>query len=592
MGVDMRIATVLQDRCQPRKCNTECIKFCPKVRTGVECITLGERGKPIISEELCAGCGICVNKCQFEAVKIIGLADELKDEMIHQYGENAFRLYRLPVPKKGFVTGILGPNGIGKTTAIKMLSGTEIPNLGNYEQPPTKDEVLRHFAGTEMHDYLSAVYRGDVKVAMKPQYVDKLPQAAAGVVRDLLGKVNERLTVEEAAELCDITEVLDRELTKLSGGELQRVAMAATLMKDADVYFFDEPSSYLDIYQRVRMARLIKELSENKQVIVIEHDLAILDFLADNVNVVYGSEGAYGVFTLPRQVRTAINVYLDGYLPEENIRFRDQPIEFFASPPRSEWDTAELIAYTELKKDFGEFELNVKPGSIKIGESVGVVGPNATGKTTFVKMLAGVIEPDIGAMDSMIKVSYKPQYIAPDFDGTVKDLLYTTAYETIGSGFFQSEVMIPMGMKHLMEKNVNTLSGGELQRVAITLCLAKEADMYLFDEPSAYLDSNQRMNAAKTIRRMMEKTGKSGMIVDHDIYFLDMVSDSMMVFGGEPGHKGVGEGPFDMREGMNRFLDAVDITFRRDADTNRPRINKPGSRLDREQKSKGEYYYA
>jgi ATP-binding cassette subfamily E protein 1 len=143
-----------------------------------------------------------------------------------------------------------------------------------------------------------------------------------------------------------------------------------------------------------------------------------------------------------------------------------------------------------------------------------------------------------------------------------------------------------------MDKEVNTLSGGELQRVAITACLAAEADMYLFDEPSAYLDSNQRMNAARTIRRMMEKTGRSGMIVDHDIYFLDMVSDSMMVFGGEPGHHGIGEGPLDMRDGMNKFLSAVDITFRRDADTNRPRINKPDSRLDREQKSKGEYYYA
>lgn len=588
----MRIATVLQDRCQNRKCNKECIKFCPKVRTGVECIIIGERGKPVISEELCAGCGICVNKCQFDAIKIIGLADELKSEMIHQYGENSFRLYRLPVPKKGSVTGILGPNGIGKTTAIKMLSGIEIPNLGNYENPPSKEEVLAHFAGTEMHDYLQTVYEGKIKTAMKPQYVDKLPQASSGVVRDLLGKIKERMTVEEAAEACDITEVLDRELTKLSGGELQRVAMAATLMKDADVYFFDEPSSYLDIYQRVKMARLIKKLSEDKQVIVIEHDLAILDFLADNVNVVYGSEGAYGVFTLPRQVRTAINVYLDGYLPEENIRFRDQPIVFASSPPRGDWVTAELLSFSEMKKDFGEFELDIKPGSIKIGESVGIVGPNATGKTTFVKMLAGVIEPDLGKIDTKVKVAYKPQYITADFEGTVKDLLYTTAFETVESGFFQTEVIAPLGIKHLMEKNVNTLSGGELQRIAITLCLAKEADIYLFDEPSAYLDSNQRMNAAKTIRRMMEKSGRSGMIVDHDIYFLDMVSDSMMVFGGDPGHKGIGEGPYDMRDGMNKFLSAVDITFRRDAETHRPRINKPDSRLDREQKSKGEYYYA
>ena len=587
----MRIAAVLQDRCQNRKCNKECVNFCPKMRTGVETIVFGERGKPVISEELCAGCGICVNKCQFEAIKIIGLADELRTEMIHHYGENAFRLYRLPVPKKGVVTGILGPNGIGKTTAIKMLSGIEVPNLGNYREPPSKDEVLQHFAGTELYDYLLSVYKGNVRTAMKPQYVDRIPQSMTGVVRDLLSRVQERMNIEEAAEMFELTDVLDRDLGKLSGGELQRVAMAATLMKDADVYFFDEPSSYLDIYQRVRMARHIKQLSLEKQVVVIEHDLAILDFLADSVNVVYGTEGAYGVFTLPRQVRTAINVYLDGYLPEENIRFRDRPIEFVPSPPRSEWNTGNLLEYDVIEKDFKEFRMRVEGGSIRIGESVGIVGPNATGKTTFVKMLAGAIEPDKGKIEAKIKVSYKPQYITGDFDGTVRDLLNSAAFDTVQSGFFQGEVIIPLGIKHLMEKTVKTLSGGELQRVAITLCLAREADIYLFDEPSAYLDSNQRMNAAKTIRRMMEKSGKSGMIVDHDIYFLDMVSDSMMVFGGDPGHVGTGEGPFPMREGMNKFLQAVDITFRRDADTHRPRINKPESRLDREQKSVGEYYY-
>jgi len=588
----MRIAAVLHDRCQNRKCNKECVKFCPLMRTGVEVITFNDRGKPIISEALCHGCGICVNKCQFESIKIIGLADELKGEMVHQYGENSFRLYRLPVPKKGIITGILGPNGIGKTTAIKLLSGTEIPNLGRFNDPPSKEEVLQRFAGMEIYDHLKALYSGKVKVAMKPQYVDKLPQSVKGVVRDLLSKVQERMNVDEAAELFELKEVLDRELTKLSGGELQRLALAATMMKDADIYFFDEPTSYLDIYQRVRVARIIIYLSAEKQVIVIEHDLAILDYLADSVNIVYGSEGAYGVFTLPRQVRTAINVYLDGYLPEENIRFRDRPIEFGSSPPRAEWNTPDLVEFNSVEKSLGEFRLSIGKGAVKIGESVGVVGPNATGKTTFVKMLAGVYKPDEGELHTILKVSYKPQYISPDGEGTVKDILLAHAYDTVNSGFFEGEVLQPLGIKHLMEKDINTLSGGELQRVAITMCLATEADMYLFDEPSAYLDSNQRMNAARTIRRMMEKTGKSGMIVDHDIYFIDMVSDSMMVFGGRPGFHGIGEGPLDMREGMNKFLSAVDITFRRDADTNRPRINKPESRLDREQKSKGEYYYS
>src|SRR5438034_705190 len=127
----------------------------------------------------------------------------------------------------------------------------------------------------------------------------------------------------------------------------------------------------------------------------------------------------------------------------------------------------------------------------------------------------------------------------------------------------------------MMERDVSTLSGGELQRVAIALCLGRDADIYLLDEPSAYLDSNQRMEAARTIRRVMEREARTGLIVDHDVYFLDMVSDSLMVFSGDPGRRGVGEGPFPMREGMNRFLKMVGITFRRDAE------NFRGSRCHR-----------
>jgi len=588
----MRIAALLKDRCQPKRCNEECLKYCPKVRTGVQVIVIGEKGKPEIAEQLCVGCGICVHKCPFEAIKIIGLPDELEGEIVHQYGLNGFRLYRLPVPKSGIVTGILGPNGIGKTTSFRLLSGAEIPNLGKYEAPPSKGEVLEHFAGRELADFLEKVYEGKVRTVLKPQYVDKLPTVNKGMVRELLTKVAERMTVAEAVELLELQDVMERPLNELSGGELQRTAIAATILKESEVYFFDEPSSYLDIYQRIKVARIIQTLGEEKQVVVIEHDLAILDFLADNVFLVYGSEGAFGVFAQPRQVRSAINVYLDGYMKEENIRFRDSPIEFEDRPPRDSWQTVSLLEFGEIECSYPNFRLKVEPGSIKAGESVGVVGPNATGKTTFVKVLAGVLEPSKGSVLSNLRVSYKPQYINSDYNGTVMDLFINTVKDFFQSGFFETEIAHPLTLKPLYEKSVQNLSGGELQRAAIALCLSRDADVYLLDEPSAYLDSNQRMETAKTIRRVMEKRGRSALVVDHDIYFLDMVSDSMMVFSGIPGKEGRGRGPLDMRRGMNQFLKAVDVTFRRDNDTNRPRINKPDSRLDKEQKEKGEYYYS
>ncbi|MCK4757147.1 MAG: ribosome biogenesis/translation initiation ATPase RLI [Thermoplasmata archaeon] len=588
----MRIAVLLKDRCQPKRCNTECIKFCPRVRSGDETIVMGPKNKPVISEELCVGCGICINKCTFDAIRIIGLPEELEGELVQQYGINGFQLYRLPVPREGNVIGILGPNGIGKTTAIRILSGEEIPNMGNLEAEATWDFVLEKYAGTEMVNYLQKVSEGDIRTAMKPQYVDMLPKVHTGQVKDLLKKVDDSGRIDEVSQELFIDNCMERNLGELSGGELQRVAIAATFLKDADIYFFDEPSSYLDIYQRLNVAKAIQTLAKKSQVMVIEHDLAVLDFLADNVYLMYGMEGAFGVVAHPRTVRNAINTYLNGYLKEENIRVRTKAIKFETKAPREDWTAPDLVTFGTLKKKFENFELNTEPGTIKAGEVVGIVGSNATGKTTFVKMLASEIQPDEGSVEVEVKVSYKPQYIEPDFGGTVRELFMTELGKLMESGFFKAEVAAPLNLDPIMDRSLPSLSGGELQRVAIALALGREADIYLIDEPSAYLDSNQRMEAARTIRRVMEKSGRSGLIVDHDVYFIDMVSDSLMVFDGEPSIKGHGAGPFGMRQGMNQFLKDVNITFRRDTDTNRPRINKADSRLDREQKSAGEYYYS
>ncbi len=588
----MRIAVLIKDRCQPKKCSEECIKYCPRVRAGDETIVMGKRGKPIIAEELCVGCGICVHKCPFDAIRIIQLPEGVEEDLVHQFGKNGFRLYRLPYPKIGTVTGLLGPNGIGKTTAINILSGELIPNIGDLAiKKPTWEPVLDKFAGTELHDYLIKIANSELRTALKPQYVDKLPKHYSGKVYALLGKLSESDSLEDIIIDLDLKHTLDHNLDQLSGGELQRLAIAATLVKDADIYFFDEPSSYLDIHQRLKVATTIKTLSERKPVVVIEHDLAILDFLADSVNILFGSEGAYGILSHPGNVRNAINTYLHGYLRDENVRFRDRSITFSVHPPRTEWHGEELLKFPYLKKDYIGFSLKVKEGIIHEGEVVGVVGPNSTGKTTLVQMLAGELEPTEGAVDIKFRVSYKPQYIKFDFGGTVQELFYTTLGDGYQSKFFEAEIKHPLNLEPLQNKLVDTLSGGELQRVAIALALTRNADIYLIDEPSAYLDSNQRMETAKTLRRVMEKAGTSALIVDHDVYFLDLVSDSIMVFTGEPSVFGTAEGPFDLRTGMNKFLRDVDITFRRDAESYRPRINKPDSRLDREQKKAGEYFY-
>lgn len=511
--------------------------------------------------------------------------------MVHRYGMNKFRLFRLPVPKEGQVTGLLGPNGIGKTTVVNILAGHLVPNLGDWEADPDWDAVLDAFAGTEATNYLRPLADGAWRTALKPQYVDQLPRVQKGVVRDLLEGVDERDRLDAVAEALELEGFLDQDLKSLSGGELQRTAIAATLLKDADAYFFDEPSSYLDIHQRLKVARVIHELAEAKPVVVVEHDLAILDFLTDMVYLLYGEKGAYGIVAQPRAVRTAINAYLGGFLKEENVRIRDREIAFEARPPRSDWQADPLLSFADLRVGLDGFTLEAEGGTVHKGEVVGVLGPNATGKTTFVRVLAGELAPERGGIEGTATVAYKPQYIQLQYEGSVRELLLGRIGREVDTSYFRTEVGGPLELEPIMEKEVNHLSGGEQQRVAIALCLGRDADIYLMDEPSAYLDSNQRMQAARAIRRSMENRGKTGLIVDHDVYFIDMVADSLMVFTGEAGVAGRGSGPYPMREGMNRFLRDVDVTFRRDLDTKRPRINTPGSKLDREQKAQGEYYY-
>ncbi|MFB6166336.1 MAG: ribosome biogenesis/translation initiation ATPase RLI [Haloarculaceae archaeon] len=605
---DDSIAVVDLDRCQPDQCNYECANFCPPNRTGKECIvTRAERyedddryeGGPdqvSISEEICLGetCGICVEKCPFDAIEIINLPQELEEDPVHRYGENAFALYGLPAPEEGQVTGILGPNGIGKTTAVRILAGEMMPNLGEFDRDPDWETILARYRGTELQDYLEELRDGDVTVARKPQYVDQIPERFDGKVRDLLERTDERGALDELIERFGIEAVVDQDVDAISGGELQRVAMTATLAREADFYFLDEITPYLDIGQRVTAARLIRELAEEEErsMLVVEHDLAILDLLADNVHLAYGSPGAFGIVTTPKSVRNGINEYLSGYLDNENMRIREEAIEFEEHAPRSVSAGNVAVEYPDLTKSYGdgEFSLEVEGGAINEGEVLGVVGPNGIGKSTFAQLLAGRLEPDEGEVDARLDISYKPQYVEIDQPMRV-DAFLRSITDDFGSSYWNTEIAQPLQLERIMEQNLTDLSGGERQRVAIAACLSEEADLYLLDEPSAHLDVEQRVLATNAIRRYAENHDATALVIDHDIYMIDLLSDRLLVFDGEPAEHGRASQPQPMREGMNEFLANLDVTFRRDERTSRPRVNKPGSQLDRKQKSAGEYYY-
>ncbi len=586
----VRIAVIEKEKCHPNRCgNYLCARLCPVNRTGSDCIIEGSDGKAFINAILCTGCGICPKRCPFHAIHIINLPEALDRPPVHQYIDaNGFRLFNLPTPMFGKVVGVLGRNGIGKSTALKILAGVLKPNLGKFGgETADLNHLIQFYKGTEAQLFFEKLRDGKIKAVYKPQAVDLIPKSATGTVRELLTKVDEKGEFERITRELDLTEFLDSNVTDISGGELQRVAIAAAVLRKANLYIFDEPTSYLDIRQRLKVSEFIRSLAnEQTAVLVVEHDLIVLDHITDLIYLMYGEEAAYGIVSGIKPTRVAINVYLEGYLREENVRFRDQQINFSSRPVQHKKILYELTSWDGILLEQGKFRLDAPKGIVHKHRVVGILGENGTGKTTFVKVLAGVLKPGQGAITEQVKVSYKPQYINGDSHAKVREMLGA------GADQYAAQIIKPMGIDRLLDLSLDELSGGELQRVAIARCLTQDADLYLLDEPCAYLDVEQRLIVSKIIRETMDLRGKSALIVDHDLLFIDYVSDDLIVFLGTPAKHGIVQGPFLMEDGMNKFLGHLDITLRRDHDSKRPRINKKGSQLDREQRSSGKLYYS
>ena len=585
---NFRFAIVKKEKCNPEACGDLCMKLCPINRTGEPCIVKSdEDGKVRIDEVLCTGCGICSKRCPFDAIDIINLPKPPNKEPIHRYSENGFSLFGLISPVFGKIIGVIGRNGIGKSTSLNILSGYVKPNFGDYKSVDSdfKQRMRNYFKGTESQLFFEKLTDGKIKVSYKPQMVEQIPKMFHGTVNDLLRKSDERSELDKAVDFLNLRNILDRDISQLSGGELQKVAIAATYLKKADLYMFDEPSSYLDVSERLRISNFIRNLSKpDNSIIVVDHDLIVQDYVSDLVVILYGKERAYGVVSNPLNARVGINTFLFGYIKNENVQFRDHKIKYENLKNNVVKKSAPLIEWNNLKKKLGNFTVSADKGEIESEDIIGVVGKNGIGKTTFMRILAGEFKSDSGSLTQNVKISYKPQQIplsksqVIEFFSSVKNKVSTL-------------VLGPLNIKDLFNKRLDQLSGGELQKVAIAFALSQEADIYLLDEPSAYLDVEERLNVAKVIKSFMNNIGKSAIIIDHDLIFLDYFSEKMIVFMGTPTIEGSAFGPYSLNEGMNLFLKDLGVSFRRDLDSRRPKANKKGSKIDRMQKEKGNYFY-
>jgi len=620
------------DLCSLNSCGQPCVKKCPifisnqrkkqhQKKDEVPIRYKKSTDNMIIIDEICIKCGICLNVCPRNAIYSIFLLDEPDDDLItHEYPiktditetsnepidkDRGFRLFGIPTLLPGRVTGLCGPNGIGKSTVLNILSGNLKMNLGQIKNKNLKwQEILKQVKESEMRHHFQGIIKGQRHIAYKQQVLkilfEKYKQKKVIDILQNQKHINDNF-FNRIINYLDINAIEDRYLDQCSGGELQRFAIASVLIQNADCYLIDEPCTFLDVKKRIKLAELLQARakgfgSKNQYpILVVEHDLAILDYMSDIIHLFYGTPHEFGVLTRVQTTKNGINSYLNGFLKTENIQFRKKKIGFKRSVSDRSWENARIfVNYDKLTKCFDGFQLNVGSGTIYEGEILGIVGENGTGKSTFAKIITGEIKPDEDSVFKSIDryVSYKPQYITQNFEGNAKEFIMQNSQNYDFSENMKILLYAPLGVDKYLETPVKDLSGGQLQRLYIASCLAKRAELYILDEPSAYLDVEERLHISSVIRAVTKRNSATTIVNEHDIAIIDALSDRLLLFTGIPGKNGKTIGPLSKRDGMNEFLKILDITFRRDEETGRARINKKNSAIDKRQRSANEYFYA
>jgi ATP-binding cassette ChvD family protein len=484
----------------------------------------------------------------------------------------------------GAKIGVVGPNGMGKSTLLRMMAGVEQPSNGEARLMPgfTVGLLAQEPELDESLTVLGNVEKGvaDVK-ALLDQYNQVAEKMATDYSDELLaemGRLQEQLDHRDAWDLDSQVEQAmdalrcpppDAEVGVLSGGERRRVALCALLLSQPDLLLLDEPTNHLDAESVLWLEQHLEKYAGT--VVAVTHDRYFLDNVAQWIleldrGHAYPYEGNYSTYLETKAARLKI----EGQKDVKRRKLLEDELEWVRSNPRARQAKSrarlqryeEMAAEADARRKIDFEEIHIPPGprlgrqvvetqgltkgfgdrvliedlsfSLPQGGIVGIIGPNGVGKTTLMKMIIGDEQPDAGSITvgNTVQISYVDQNRARiDPDKNVWEVISDGETSIrVGKTEIPSRAYVAaFGFKGSdQQKPAGVLSGGERNRVNLALTLKQGGNLLLLDEPTNDLD----VETLSSLENALLDFPGCAVITSHDRWFLDRVATHILAWEG------------------------------------------------------------